>query len=137
MQTSDGKRRPALSPRPRSKLASYTAPKAVLGEVPVDDSGEEGGSFMQSRRIIDRESEYSKRRWGAGLWVGRASPPPPPACHQGRQLRPAQACRSTPQRMPLSSPLPSTCCRLDRMISPDRNDAFGMGDKTPDARVRT
>lgn len=27
--------------------------------------------------------------------------------------------------------------RLDRIISPDRNDAFAMGDKTPDARVRT
>eukprot|EP00887_Chlorella_sp_A99_P006158 scaffold22.g6158.t1 len=71
-----------------SKLASYTAPKAVLGDVPVDDGGDEGGSFMQSRRIVDRESEYSKRR-------------------------------------------------LDRIISPDRNDAFQMGDKTPDARVRT
>lgn len=27
--------------------------------------------------------------------------------------------------------------RLNRVISPDRNDAFAMGDKTPDARVRT
>lgn len=27
--------------------------------------------------------------------------------------------------------------RLNRIISPERNDAFGMGDKTPDARVRT
>eukprot|EP00879_Flechtneria_rotunda_P007341 GHRR01007702.1.p1 GENE.GHRR01007702.1~~GHRR01007702.1.p1 ORF type:complete len:901 (+),score=370.22 GHRR01007702.1:192-2894(+) len=27
--------------------------------------------------------------------------------------------------------------RLGRMLSPDRNDAFIMGDKTPDARVRT
>ncbi len=27
--------------------------------------------------------------------------------------------------------------RLNRIISPDRNDAFLMGDKTPDARVRT
>jgi splicing factor 3B subunit 1 len=27
--------------------------------------------------------------------------------------------------------------RLDRIISPVRNDAFAMGDKTPDARVRT
>jgi splicing factor 3B subunit 1 len=27
--------------------------------------------------------------------------------------------------------------RLQRVISPDRNDAFAMGDKTPDARVRT
>lgn len=43
---------------------------------------------MQSRRIVDRESDYSKRR-------------------------------------------------LNRIISPDRNDAFQMGDKTPDARVRT
>ncbi|GLJ13842.1 hypothetical protein SUGI_0221080 [Cryptomeria japonica] len=27
--------------------------------------------------------------------------------------------------------------RLNRIISPDRNDAFAMGDKTPDAAVRT
>lgn len=27
--------------------------------------------------------------------------------------------------------------RLNRIISPDRNDAFTTGDKTPDARVRT
>ena len=27
--------------------------------------------------------------------------------------------------------------RLNRVISPERNDAFAMGDKTPDARVRT
>ncbi len=27
--------------------------------------------------------------------------------------------------------------RLDRIISPARNDAFAMGDKTPDNRVRT
>uniref|UniRef100_A0A7S0WT61 TOG domain-containing protein n=1 Tax=Chlamydomonas leiostraca TaxID=1034604 RepID=A0A7S0WT61_9CHLO len=27
--------------------------------------------------------------------------------------------------------------RLNRIISPDRNDAFAMGDKTPDARVRS
>jgi splicing factor 3B subunit 1 len=27
--------------------------------------------------------------------------------------------------------------RLGRMLSPDRNDAFTSGDKTPDARVRT
>ncbi len=26
---------------------------------------------------------------------------------------------------------------MNRIISPDRNDAFAMGDKTPDARVRT
>jgi splicing factor 3B subunit 1 len=27
--------------------------------------------------------------------------------------------------------------RLNRIISPDRNDAYNSGDKTPDARVRT
>ena len=27
--------------------------------------------------------------------------------------------------------------RLNRIISPERNDAFAMGDKTPDARVST
>ena len=94
----------APPPRARSKLASYTAPKGMLGDLPVDDGDQvrkgaaarcscrPGGrlgavalrrpalptaapaaasccflqanedSFMGSRRIIDRESEYSKRR---------------------------------------------------------------------------
>ncbi|RMZ55389.1 hypothetical protein APUTEX25_003513 [Auxenochlorella protothecoides] len=70
------------------KLASYTAPKSVLNDIPVSDDGDQAGSFGGSNRIVDRESEYSRRR-------------------------------------------------LNRIISPDRNDAFNMGDQTPDARVRT
>ncbi|KAI7844119.1 hypothetical protein COHA_002257 [Chlorella ohadii] len=70
-----------------SKLASYTAPKSVMADLPMQEDGDDG-PLLQSRRIVDRESEYSRRR-------------------------------------------------LDRIISPDRNDAFQMGDKTPDARVRT
>ncbi|KAL4443434.1 hypothetical protein ABPG75_011171 [Micractinium tetrahymenae] len=71
-----------------SKLASYTAPKSLMSELPVQEDGDTEGGMLQSRRIVDRESDYSKRR-------------------------------------------------LNRIISPDRNDAFQMGDKTPDARVRT
>lgn len=51
-------------------------------------SSAQAGSFGASRRIVDRESDYSRRR-------------------------------------------------LDRALSPERNDAFLMGDQTPDARVRT
>ncbi|KDD76095.1 hypothetical protein H632_c359p3, partial [Helicosporidium sp. ATCC 50920] len=45
-----------------SKLASYTAPKDVLDDLPVGDDGDQAGSFGGSRRIVDRESDYSKRR---------------------------------------------------------------------------
>eukprot|EP01018_Ginkgo_biloba_P035221 Gb_14294 [translate_table: standard] len=71
------------------KLASYTAPKSVLKDLPRgggDDDDDFG--FKKPQRIIDREDDYRKRR-------------------------------------------------LNRIISPDRNDAFAMGDKTPDAAVRT
>ncbi|KAF9591638.1 hypothetical protein IFM89_005219 [Coptis chinensis] len=74
------------------KLASYTAPKSVLKEIPrgggdgVDEDAELG--FRKPGKIIDREDDYRRRR-------------------------------------------------LNRVISPDRNDAFAMGDKTPDVSVRT
>ncbi|KAK9125075.1 hypothetical protein Scep_013921 [Stephania cephalantha] len=74
------------------KLASYTAPKSVLKEMPrgvgEDDNGGDLGGFKKPQKIIDREDDYRRRR-------------------------------------------------LNRMISPDRNDAFAMGDKTPDVSVRT
>ncbi|XP_011620713.1 splicing factor 3B subunit 1 [Amborella trichopoda] len=69
------------------KLASYTAPKSVLNEVPKGGEEDDVG-FKKPQRIIDREDDYRRRR-------------------------------------------------LNRIISPDRNDAFAMGDKTPDASVRT
>ncbi|KAK3414130.1 hypothetical protein EUGRSUZ_I02637 [Eucalyptus grandis] len=73
------------------KLASYTAPKSLLKEMPrgsgeEDDAGMAG--FKKPQRIIDREDDYRKRR-------------------------------------------------LNRVISPDRHDAFAAGDKTPDVSVRT
>lgn len=71
-----------------SKLASYTAPKSVLAEVPMEEDGDVQGSFGASRRIVDREDDYRRRR-------------------------------------------------LNRALSPARNDAFLMGDQTPDASVRT
>ncbi|KAL5981994.1 Splicing factor 3B subunit 1 [Asimina triloba] len=72
------------------KLASYTAPKSVLKELPKGMGGDEGDDFgfKKPQKIIDREDDYRKRR-------------------------------------------------LNRIISPDRNDAFAMGDKTPDPSVRT
>ncbi|KAJ7233301.1 hypothetical protein O6H91_16G028400 [Diphasiastrum complanatum] len=70
------------------KLASYTAPKAFLSEMPRGEATDDDLGFKKPQRIIDREDDYRKRR-------------------------------------------------LNRIISPDRNDAFAMGDKTPDAAVRT
>lgn len=70
------------------KLASYTAPKSVLSDVPKSGSGDDDFGFKKPQKIIDREDDYRKRR-------------------------------------------------LNRIISPDRNDAFAMGEKTPDASVRT
>lgn len=71
------------------KLASYTAPKSVLLDLPRgSESTEDDFGFKKPQRIIDREDDYRKRR-------------------------------------------------LNRIISPERNDAFAMGEKTPDASVRT
>ncbi|CAK9234840.1 unnamed protein product [Sphagnum troendelagicum] len=70
------------------KLASYTAPKSVLADLPRGEVTDEQLGFKKPQRIIDREDDYRKKR-------------------------------------------------LNRIISPDRNDAFAMGDKTPDAAVRT
>eukprot|EP01018_Ginkgo_biloba_P035429 Gb_20157 [translate_table: standard] len=72
------------------KLASYTAPKSLLKDLPRGGGGDDDDDFgfKKPQRIIDREDDYRKRR-------------------------------------------------LNRIISPDRNDAFAMGDKTPDAAVRT
>ncbi|CAI6003694.1 unnamed protein product [Closterium sp. NIES-64] len=70
------------------KLASYTAPKELLHELPRGEAEEEPAGFKKPSRIIDREDDYRRRR-------------------------------------------------LNRIISPDRHDAFAMGDATPDAAVRT
>ncbi|OVA13817.1 Splicing factor 3B subunit 1 [Macleaya cordata] len=70
------------------KLASYTAPKSVLKDMPRGSEEDNDMGFKKPSKIIDREDDYRRRR-------------------------------------------------LNRMISPDRNDAFAMGDKTPDASVRT
>ena len=74
---------PSPSPLPSQARHPSWLPAGTLPPPPVSFSPPpslQDGSFMQSRRIVDRESEYSKRR-------------------------------------------------LDRIISPDRNDAFLMGDK--------
>lgn len=70
------------------KLASYTAPKSLLKEMPrgVDEDDDLG--YKKPQRIIDREDDYRKRR-------------------------------------------------LNRVISPERHDAFAAGEKTPDPSVRT
>lgn len=74
------------------KLASYTAPKSVMKDMPRG-GGDEGDDmndlgFKKPAKIIDREDDYRRRR-------------------------------------------------LQRVISPDRHDAFAAGDKTPDVSVRT
>ncbi|XP_068661873.1 uncharacterized protein [Aristolochia californica] len=69
------------------KLASYTAPKSVLKDLPRGMEDEDLG-FKKPSKIIDREDEYRQRR-------------------------------------------------LHRIISPERNDPFAMGEKTPDVNVRT
>ena len=44
------------------KLASYTAPKDL--QIPVEDPEEQQADFpSQNRRVVDRESDYSKRRF--------------------------------------------------------------------------
>ncbi|KAL8139367.1 hypothetical protein V2J09_005388 [Rumex salicifolius] len=71
------------------KLASYTAPKSLLKEMPGVTGGDDAeDGFNRPRKIIDREDDYRRRRF-------------------------------------------------NRVISPDRNDAFAMGDQTPDVNVRT
>ncbi|KAF8044177.1 hypothetical protein BT93_A2224 [Corymbia citriodora subsp. variegata] len=72
------------------KLASFTAPKSIMNEMPRGSEEDDGGmgGFKKPQRIIDREDDYRKRR-------------------------------------------------LNRVISPDRHDAFAAGDKTPDVSVRT
>ncbi|GLT54314.1 hypothetical protein SLA2020_275210 [Shorea laevis] len=73
------------------KLASYTAPKSILKEMPrggADEDHDDLLGFKKPQRIIDREDDYRKRR-------------------------------------------------LNRVISPERHDAFAAGENTPDPSVRT
>ncbi|KAK0599544.1 hypothetical protein LWI29_006212 [Acer saccharum] len=69
---------------------SYTAPKNVYDNLPRGGADEDNSSgFLNpSRKIIDREDDYRRRR-------------------------------------------------LNRVLSPDRHDAFAAGEKTPDPSVRT
>lgn len=70
------------------RLASFTAPKSLLKEVPRADEDDNALGFRQPAKIIDREDDYRRRR-------------------------------------------------LNRILSPDRHDAFAAGEKTPDPSVRT
>eukprot|EP00271_Cylindrocystis_brebissonii_P023373 TRINITY_DN9672_c0_g1_i1.p1 TRINITY_DN9672_c0_g1~~TRINITY_DN9672_c0_g1_i1.p1 ORF type:complete len:1296 (+),score=272.86 TRINITY_DN9672_c0_g1_i1:282-4169(+) len=70
------------------KMASYTAPKSVLMDLPRGEVEEDELGFKKPGKVIDREDDYRKR------W-------------------------------------------RERIISPERNDAFAMGDATPDAGVMT
>ena len=55
---------PSIEPSRKAKLTSFTAPKEVLDDLPVADFQDEEGveQFGASKRIVDRESDYSKRR---------------------------------------------------------------------------
>ena len=44
------------------KLASYTAPKSLLKEMPGSGDGDAELGFNKPRRIIDREDDYRRRR---------------------------------------------------------------------------
>ncbi|KAL2628794.1 hypothetical protein R1flu_013480 [Riccia fluitans] len=44
------------------KLASYTAPKSVLKDLPRGEVTDEALGFRKPQRIIDREDDYRKRR---------------------------------------------------------------------------
>ena len=48
-----------------SKLSSYTAPKSLLSELPLEQNEEEAqpSTLGPSRRIVDRESDYHRRRF--------------------------------------------------------------------------
>ena len=46
----------------KARLTSYTAPKDLLAELPVDEDEDGATKTFPSRRITDRESDYSKRR---------------------------------------------------------------------------
>ncbi|KAG7030903.1 Splicing factor 3B subunit 1, partial [Cucurbita argyrosperma subsp. argyrosperma] len=78
----------ALDNEVARKLASYTAPKSLLKEMPRGGEEDDDMGFKKPQRIIDREDDYRKRR-------------------------------------------------LNRVISPERHDAFAAGEKTPDPSVRT
>eukprot|EP00889_Picochlorum_renovo_P001752 jgi/Picre1/28782/NNA_004179.t1 len=53
----------------KSKLASYTAPKHVMEDIPVEEGGHGGQEpqFGPSRKVVDLESDYSKRRLNRAL----------------------------------------------------------------------
>ncbi|XLT61235.1 hypothetical protein S245_019281, partial [Arachis hypogaea] len=44
------------------KLASYTAPKSLLKEMPDGDDSDNELGFRKPQKIIDREGEYHQRR---------------------------------------------------------------------------
>jgi splicing factor 3B subunit 1 len=80
--------RPRAPPAPaRPALRRTSPPRPRAPTTPLNLHPQASG-FTRTKRIIDREDEYRRRR-------------------------------------------------LNRALSPERNDAFAMGDKTPDARVRT
>ncbi|XP_062024324.1 uncharacterized protein LOC133740394 [Rosa rugosa] len=72
------------------RMASYTAPKSLLNDMPRggDADDDDASGMPKSKKIIDREDDYRRRR-------------------------------------------------LNRIISPERHDAFAAGEKTPDPSVRT
>ncbi|EEF36520.1 Splicing factor 3B subunit, putative [Ricinus communis] len=49
------------------KLASYTAPKSLLKEMPRGGDDDNDSGFKKPSRIIDREDDYRRRRLNRGL----------------------------------------------------------------------
>ena len=57
------------SRRRKAPLSSFTAPKAITDDLPVAAEEEDtvAERFGGSRRVVDRESDYSKRRFNRTL----------------------------------------------------------------------
>ncbi|KAL3686845.1 hypothetical protein R1sor_013154 [Riccia sorocarpa] len=58
----DEERQDALERVVVKRMASYTAPKSVLTDVPRGEATDEALGFRKPQRIIDREDDYRKRR---------------------------------------------------------------------------
>ena len=58
----DGENIDAMDNEVARKVASYTAPKSLLKEMPGGDDSDAGLGFRKPQKIIDREGEYHQRR---------------------------------------------------------------------------
>jgi hypothetical protein len=141
----------------RSKLASYTAPKNVLDDLPVEE-GPDGP--VSSRQCSTQGSAHRATAQHLVAFFVRDASRPGACCrlhsvYGGHSSTPATKAAQADHARSVAR---GRCAqgdpfgqsnriidreddyrkrRLNRIISPERVDAFAMGDKTPDARQRT